>query len=91
MNDIIDSFLATNPKKRTIDKRWKHTHPEHYDAAIKLYNMGYSIQDIARHVGCKYDVLRKTFVRNKVFRPKQYVQKHKVGIERQVLKELGEK
>lgn len=85
---IIESFIANNPKKRTIDRRWKHTHPEHYEAAVKLYNMGYSIQDIAKHVDCKYDVLRKTFVKDKVFRPKKYVQKHKVGIERQVLKKL---
>lgn len=81
--EIVQSFLLNNPRKRTVDRRWKHSHPEHYEAAVRLYNMGYSIQDIAKHVGCKYDVLRKTLARDKVFRPRQYKQKHKCGVEKQ--------
>jgi uncharacterized protein YjcR len=70
--DIINSFLEKKPKKRTIDKRWKHLNPEKYEAAKKLYDMGYRPQDIAEHVGCKYDVLRKTFVRDGIIVPKKY-------------------
>lgn len=91
IKNIIESFLSKNPRKRFPDKSWKVCNPEKYLACIMLYEMGYSISDIAKHVGCTYDTLRKTFVRDKVFRPKQYKQVHKIGIEKQVLKELDDK
>ena len=76
---IISEFLANSPKKRFPDKSWKMNHPEKYEASMKLYEMGYSISDIAKHVGCTYDTLRKTFTREKIYRPKQYRQKHFSG------------
>lgn len=91
IQNIIESFLSKNPRKRFPDKSWKVCNPEKYLACIKLYEMGYSITDIANHVGCTYDTLRKTFARDKVFRPKQYKQKSKIGIGKEKLKELDEK
>jgi AraC-like DNA-binding protein len=78
VQDIIKAFIEKNPRKRFPDKTWKVCNPEKYQAAILLYNDGYSIADIARHVGCTYDTLRKTFARDEVFRPKKYKQKHKI-------------
>jgi len=75
--NIIEDFLSKNYKKRTIDKRWKHTNPEKYEAAVKLYDMGYSIPDIANHIGCKYDVLRKTMLRDKVITARKYKTKYR--------------
>jgi hypothetical protein len=72
VNLIVEEFLKTNPRKRFPDKRWKHTNPEKYEAAVKLYNMGYSIPDIAKHIGCKYDVLRKTMLRDKIITSRKY-------------------
>jgi hypothetical protein len=86
---IIEEFLKTNPKKRFPDKSWKVCNPEKYDAAIKLYEMGYAIADIAKHIGCTYDTLRKTFAKAKVFRPKHYRQKHKI-LTREALKKVCE-
>ena len=78
VEEIIESFLANNPRKRFPDKTWKVCNPDKYEASVRLYNEGYSIADIARHVGCTYDTLRKTFARDKVFRPKKYRQKSRV-------------
>lgn len=76
--DIIQKFLDSNPRKRFPDKTWKVCHPVKYEAAIKLYELGYCISDIAKHIGCTYDTLRKTFARDKIIRPKKYRQKHKI-------------
>jgi hypothetical protein len=81
MNDIqntIDTFLLKNPRKRFPDKSWKMCNPEKFKASVELYKMGYCIADIAKHVGCTYDTLRKTFAREKIYKPSQYRQKHRI-------------
>ena len=47
IENIIQTFLSKNPRKRFPDKTWKICNPEKYLAAVKLYGMGYSISDIA--------------------------------------------
>lgn len=70
--DIVKAYLVGETKKRQDSSYWKVNNPEQYQAGLKLYEMGYSVASIAKHIGCTYDTFRKTLVRDGKIVPRKY-------------------
>lgn len=70
--DIVTAYLNGETRKRQDRSYWKENNSEQYQAGLKLYDMGYSVASIAKHIGCTYDTFRKTLIRDGKIVPRKY-------------------
>lgn len=71
--EAIEEYLKSRPQKNVEGLAWKTHHPDKYQEAISLYKQGMNLTDIAFKVGCNYDTLRNTFMRDNIHKPKRYI------------------